>query len=880
MLRMVPNTNSAGAKGYYKTADYYSEGQELQGFWRGQGAARLGLSGLVERRAWDALCDNRHPETGKPLTLRRKQERRVGYDFNFHVPKSVSALYGLTKDERILEAFRASVNETMSDMEYEMKTRVRAAGKNEDRTTGNMVWGEFIHTTARPVDGIPDPHLHAHCFVFNTTFDERENRWKAGQFGDLKRDAPYFEAGFHSRMARRMAELGLPIERTRKGWEISGLTELSGKFSRRTAAIEKLAKELGVTGAKEKDELGAKTRQRKIKELLFDELQKMWAAQLTADETAGIEKARNSLGGPAIAEDKLAAGDALTAAAEHWFERNSVVPVRRLLATAMKHSVGKASVDTVLKEFNKKDWVVAEREGRMWATTKAVLAEEEHIIKFARNGRGTCRPLQANEHEFQRKWLNPGQVAAVLHVLNSRDRVILIRGAAGVGKTAMMSEAVEGIEAGGKKVFTFAPSTDASRVVLRQEGFENAETVATLLKNAKIQEQIAGQVIWIDEAGQLGTRQMKEVFELAEKMDARVVMSGDRRQHGSVERGSALRLLETEAGVVSVEVKDIQRQKGKYKEAVQMLSEGRTAAGFKELDRLGWVKEVSDLDRYKVLAADYITAINAGKSALVVSPTHVEGERITDEIRSELQRNNKLGKDQRQFRTYDNAHLTLGERRDELNYVPGDMIVFHQNAKGFRRGQRVKVGEVPIPLPQASKFNVFHPNVLPVAPGELLRITRNGTTADGVHRLNNGATYRVKGFTKAGDIRLSNDWVISKDFGHIAHAYCITSHASQGKTVDRVFIGQSPDSFPASSQEQFYVSASRGREQVTVYTSNKTALLEAVSHSDDRMTATELLAEKQRRQRHLSREQLREQLAEITTQMSNQREREEVTHER
>src|ERR1043165_1036561 len=218
MLRITQNSTAGGAKSYYSTSDYYTEGQELVGIWRGRGADRLGLHGNVRQEDWDALCDNRNPATGAVLTLRQKDNRRVGYDVNFHVPKSVSILYGMTRDDRILDAFRESVNATMEDMEAEMKTRVRASGRNEDRTTGNMVWGEFVHFTARPVGGVPDPHLHAHCFVFNTTWDGEESRWKAGQFAELKRDAPYFEAGFHSRLARKLEELGLPVERTRKGW--------------------------------------------------------------------------------------------------------------------------------------------------------------------------------------------------------------------------------------------------------------------------------------------------------------------------------------------------------------------------------------------------------------------------------------------------------------------------------------------------------------------------------------------------------------------------------------------------------------------------------------------------------------------------------------
>ena len=73
--------------------------------------------------------------------------------------------------------------------------------------------------------------------------------------------------------------------------------------------------------------------------------------------------------------------------------------------------------------------------------------------------------------------------------------------------------------------------------------------------------------------------------------------------------------------------------------------------------------------------------------------------------------------------------------------------------------------------------------------------------------------------------------------------------------MDRVFIGQSSESFPASSREQFYVSVSRARQQATIYTDDKESLLDAVSRSDDRMTATEFVADREYRERaaHLQR---------------------------
>lgn len=882
MLRITQNNSPDRAKSYYSTSDYYSEGQELVGVWKGKGAARLGLSGQVGREDWDALCENRHPLSGETLTPRTKRERRVGYDFNFHVPKSVSILYGLTRDGRILDAFRESVGATMEDIEAEMQTRVRAGGRNEDRTTGNMVIGEFVHFTARPVEGVPDPHLHAHCFVFNTTWDEHEARWKAGQFASLKRDAPFFEAVFHSRLARRLEELGLPTQRTKQGWELAGVLQSAiGKFSRRTALIEEMAREKGVTDPEAKGELGAKTREKKQKDLTLDELRGEWVSRMTADELAALEGVKGRLGMESLPEDGRAAREAALHAVGHCFERSAVVPERKILAEAMKRAVGKASPESVTRSLAAEHLVVAERKGRRLATTRSVLEEETRMLAFARGGRGTCRPLGAPGYALKRDWLNSDQRRAVRHVLESNDRVILVRGAAGTGKTTMMKEAVEGIQAGGKRVFVFAPSADASRGVLREvEGFADADTVARLLVDERLQAQIAGQVIWIDEAGLLGSRMMGRVFDLADRLGARVVLSGDRRQHSSVERGAALRLLEEEAGLVPAEIRQIQRQRGDYREAVRALSEGRTEDGFRELDRLGWIREVGETERYKALAEDYVATVEAGKTALVVSPTHLEGEWITDEIRARLKQAGKLGEGERTFLALESANLTEAEKADPLNYAPGDVLVYHQNARGHRKGERVMVGDAPLPLDQAERFQVYRPSVLPIAPGDVLRITRNGTTADGRHRLNNGALYAVRGFDAGGNIVLTNGWTVSKDYGHLAHGYVVTSHASQGKTVDRVFIGQSSDSLPASSREQFYVSVSRGREQATIYTDDKEALLEAVSRSDDRLTATEFVAGRDLRERATTLQRLERLAAMHDAGRATHLEQERMIHER
>src|SRR3954447_8794334 len=213
MIRITQQDSAKDAKRYYASADYYSEGQEIVGAWGGIGARLLGLSGVVDKLSFDRLCDNLDPRDGTQLTVRTRSDRTVGYDFTWSVPKSVSLLYALTGDRQILDAFREAVDETMRDIEGEMQTRVRKRRKDDNRLTGNMVWAEFIHTTSRPVDGVPDPQLHAHVFAFNTTWDAEERRWKAGQFRELKRDAPYFQAAFRVRLAGRLQGLGFGVER-------------------------------------------------------------------------------------------------------------------------------------------------------------------------------------------------------------------------------------------------------------------------------------------------------------------------------------------------------------------------------------------------------------------------------------------------------------------------------------------------------------------------------------------------------------------------------------------------------------------------------------------------------------------------------------------
>lgn len=887
---MVQSIASGHAKAYFSDAlsrsDYYVNDQELMGYWQGKLADRLGLSGATEKDDFFALCENVHPRTGAPLTPRTKEARRVGYDINFHCPKSVSVLHALSGNNLILDAFRQAITDTMQQIEADVKTRIRQGGIYDDRQTGELVWAHFTHQTARPVEGhFPDPHLHSHCFVFNATWDAQEQRYKAGQFHDIKRDMPYYQALFHMVLADHLAALGYDIRKTAKSFEIGQVPQtVIDLFSKRTDEIGRIAKEKGITDARELGELGARTRARKQKGASMGELKDAWTKQIKEAISNGVDMH------PTTAKDRpaLTAQQCLDYALLHCFERASVASDRRILQTAYRFAIGAGVKPEAIAALFKLDprIITVTEKGATLCTTKEVLAEEKRMVTLARQGQGKMMPLYQKPPSLD---LDGQQAQAVAHILTTQHRVSIVRGAAGSGKTTLMNEAVKHIEAIGKKVFVFAPSAQASRGVLKSAGFKDADTVARLILDTEMQEQLKGQIIWVDEAGLLGTKDMTALLDIATRQNARLILGGDTRQHASVVRGDALRILNTVAGIKTAEVNKIYRQKNAdYKKAVENLATGNIADGMNKLDNLGFIKTIDPLKPDNKLVEDYIKAVKAGKDGLVISPTHQQGEEITQDIRKALRQEGLLGKKEITVKKLVNLNLTEAEKSDPATFETGQIIQFNQHAPGFKRGSQwiveqadqttVKIKDPhsekikTLPTQNSARYDVFALETLNAAKGDKIRITRNGFDLDG-KRLDNGDVLEVAAVSKQGNITLHNTtskttYTLPQDFGHINHAHCITSHAAQGKTVDEVFIYQPAATFPATDAKQFYVSASRGKEKAHIYTDDKAELLHHASDMNNRTSALELttkpphenfIAHLQRQQHPKTHEQVKHQ---------------------
>lgn len=883
MLLIWDVTSAADAKNYYagclaaaRTPDqlgYYSEGQESPGRYGGKLGEGLGLAGkVVDETTFNRLCDNRHPFADRPLTPRTNEFRRVCKDLTFSGPKSfsiVEAFAGEEERRELRRIFDEAVTETIAeDVEPDMQTRVRKGGADYDRPTGNALTAGFVHLTARvatdnragrrPANDnlIPDPHYHEHVLVWNATRDPVENRIKAGQVGDIVRDKGCHRAAFYARLAGKLEALGYVIDR-RGGyeWEIAGVPQsVIDRFSKRTAQIEAAAEERGITAAAVKAALGAKTRGKKQNELTMPELRRAWDAQLTDGERDALAK---------VYRREIAAGQEMTAeeavryAIDHISEQLSVFPEREVKRVALLHGLGGVTPAMIDREMQqpRHGVIVQEIDGRRMATTQNLQAEEDEIIGSAARGKGMVTavgvPEGLSRERPDGKILNDGQWAAVTGLLASENRYNAVTGPAGAGKTDLLKACEEGLALAGKRLDVLATTSDAV-AVLHKDGFKDARTVAHFLLDERLQTALRNGHAAVDEASMLGHKDALRFFRLADQLNLKVTFVYDPMQHGSVPRG-ALPTLLGHAGIREFRLKQIMRQRGNpgYLAAVESLAEGRTLEGFNALDEQGYVREIADeSERYRALGADYVQAAKDKVSCLVVSPTHAEAARSTDEIRSQLRSAGLLGKEDHAFTRLVAVNASEAERGQASTYRPGEVILFHQNAKGFRKGDRLIVADpAAVPLAEAGKFSLYRQDSIGVAVGEKLRFTGTVKTIDG-HTLKNGTVKTVAAI--AGNrLRLDNGWVIDGGTAvHFRHGYVHTSFGSQGKTVQRVLLGMSAASAAAMNQEQMYVSASRGKESLRLYTDDKAAVRAAIKHSSRKLAAVDLRRQKREPKGH------------------------------
>ena len=576
--------------------------------------------------------------------------------------------------------------------------------------------------------------------------------------------------------------------------------------------------------------------------------------------------------------------ESIDSSVEHHFERKSVVKDYDILASTFSRSCGKglnvnATKSEITDRLQQQDLYQVDDE----ITTKEHLEAEKGLLEMIEQGTSAFDSLDFSRFSLSDK-LNSEQRAAVNGIVNCSDQFQALVGRAGTGKTFSTSEIVRANIEAGYNVFLCAPSNGA-RDVLRSDGeklrsefnqpqtaqpFLNAQSLQKLLLDTKLQASLpTNSLIILDEAGLASVKQLHQLGKLAKKYSWRVLHVGDPDQHTSVEAGDGFRIELQYSTIARQTLKKIQRQSetamnGAYRQVARDLSTGNVSKAFELLDDVGAITETSSEKRYEQMAIRYIQSIDAGRSCIVVNPTHRENDAVSQEIR-ELMIERGTISNEREMTTIRSLDWTQAEKKTYSKYQQ-DMII--EVTAGRNKGQVWTVTKNVrgrgilcesnngtrrfFTKDDMANIDVCQSRKLRVGIGDKLMMKTGQKVVGG--EITNGEVITVGSFDSEGTITATDGRVITTR--KFIYGYASTSHKSQGATCQDVIIGFDRHSVKHADKKLAYVAGTRGVNNIHIYVENKSELVNIAKRTGDRKAALELnIVEKQERimaQRHNS----------------------------
>ncbi|RWM39407.1 Ti-type conjugative transfer relaxase TraA [Mesorhizobium sp.] len=397
------------------------------------------------------------------------------------------------------------------------------------------------------------------------------------------------------------------------------------------------------------------------------------------------------------------------------------------------------------ERFTTRDMIEAEQ--RLHRAAERMAGRERHEVNEADREAALAR---AEERGLV---LSGEQADALAHITDGRDLGIVV-GYAGTGKSAMLGVAREAWEAAGYEVRGVAlsgiaaenlesGSGIASRSIASMEhGWQHGRDMLT-----------SRDVLVIDEAGMVGTRQLERVLSHAAEAGAKVVLVGDPQQLQAIEAGAAFRSVHERHG--GIEIGEVRRQReGWQRDATRDLATGRTGAAIRAFDTHGMVHAAQTREQARndlIDRWDRDRQASPDRSRIILTHTNDEVRALNEAARGRLREAGDLG---------DDVRLTV--ERGERNFASGDRVMFLQN----ERGLGVKNGTL----------------------GTVERVSAQSMTV----RTDDG---------RSVDFDL-------KDYNRIDHGYAATIHKAQGMTADRTHVLATPGMDAHGS----YVALSRHRD--------------------------------------------------------------------
>lgn len=496
--------------------------------------------------------------------------------------------------------------------------------------------------------------------------------------------------------------------------------------------------------------------------------------------------------------------------------------------------------------------------------------------------------------------LSQEQKAAAAIILTKNDQFSGVQGLAGTGKTTLLEFVRVAAESVGWKVEGFATGAAQAEKLQEESGIQSTTTARFLLDNQKegagSSEGPQKTLRIMDEASLAGQKQFNQVIHTNEQQGSKVVFLGDKLQHQSVEAGTAFGTAQKHMPTSSLA--DIRRQTSdEAKSAVSLMLNIMNAKEVNDAFRLattllekvgvanssnvdavrdkwgkdtpkdGPLRDQMKAELSEAHAKDNVALVNEiakdfarqtpeeRDQTLIVSATRVDRAAINEAVRDELKAQGLL-LDGRKFTTLQSADMTKEESLKASGYEKGDILKFTAEIKSLdiQKGEEVKVigkgqrmansllvetkdgRKLEINLSKIKGFEAYKETVKEFAVGDKVFFTKN----DKESGLKNGYGGEITKIDKnLMTVKLQNgrEVVVDTDkYKHIDHRYAMTSHASQGQTVRRVFIHHNVDA-GRHGQREMYVNITREREEARIYHNDSERTIKQITVASSKTTA-------------------------------------------
>ena len=462
-----------------------------------------------------------------------------------------------------------------------------------------------------------------------------------------------------------------------------------------------------------------------------------------------------------IAEPTIAL-DAIT-------RQQATFTTRDLTMFVHRHSDGKEQFDQAMSAVRSSPELVAlgtDGKGQERFTSRDMIAVERRLERAA-DGLAAGDRHGVAQHRVDRALataegrglsLSAEQRGALDHI-TGRDSFASVVGYAGSGKSAMLGVAREAWEAEGYTVRGAALSGIAAENLEGGSGISSRTLASLEYQWEQGREQLRPRdVLVIDEAGMIGTRQMERVLSRAGQAGAKVVLVGDPEQLQAIEAGAAFRSVTERHG--AAEITEIRRQREDWQRgATRALATGRTGEAVHAYDGRGMVHAADTRERARgelIDGWDRARQVDPDKTRIILTHTNAEVRDLNQAARDRLRDAGELG-----------ADVRVSAERGAREFASGDRIMLLKN----ERGMGVKNGTL-------GKVEQVSPDRMAV-------------------RLDDGRSV-------AFDL---------KDYAHVDHGYAATIHKSQGVTVDRTHVLATP----GMDRHSAYVALSRHRDGVQLH---------------------------------------------------------------